>query len=232
MNHSVEELIDIVCRYYPRGISGDDPVRAETDENRRLVDARRLRAAAEGDHWRSLQQRLGEEFPGTIGDSSMLLALGTHDAAFCGSLYPPDPTHEYRRSIRYSVSILVPYYILYTSQDADGLKGAKTRKVLRSAPSRFASVIEYDTMHILPASMVKPEFRDPEPNPDRAKDVNFDFSPDEQPYAARVAQEIEATWGYERMPPEVGEIIVPDVATDQRWLGEATLHDCLFSDDW
>ncbi|WP_437294638.1 hypothetical protein [Sorangium sp. So ce426] len=62
--------------------------------------------------------------------------------------------------------------------------------------------------------------------------VSFDLSPDEQPYAAVIAQEIEATWGYERMPPEVGNVVVPDVATNLRRLGEARLYDCLFSDAW
>jgi len=58
------------------------------------------------------------------------------------------------------------------------------------------------------------------------------FSHDEQPYAAWIIHDIEATWGYERMPPEIGKMIVPDVATNRRNLGEATLYDCLLSDDW
>jgi hypothetical protein len=34
------------------------------------------------------------------------------------------------------------------------------------------------------------------------------------------------------MPPEVGNLIVPDVATSNHGLGDARLYDCLFSDDW
>jgi hypothetical protein len=58
--------------------------------------------------------------------------------------------------------------------------------------------------------------------------ICFELPPDEQPYAAGIAQEIEATWGYERMPPEVGNVVVPDVATNLRRFGEARLYDWLF----
>jgi hypothetical protein len=34
------------------------------------------------------------------------------------------------------------------------------------------------------------------------------------------------------MPPEVGKIIVPDVATNLRLMGQATIYDCLLGDDW
>jgi hypothetical protein len=108
-------------------------------------------------------------------------------------------------------------------------------KARHASPQDTVDFYFGDTMFVLPAAMVKPEFRKPPPLPNfrpRRRDVSFDFSADEQSYAACIAQEIEATWGYERMPPEVGRVIVPDVATDHRILGEATLNDCLFSDSW
>jgi hypothetical protein len=104
--------------------------------------------------------------------------------------------------------------------------------------SRYASVslTEFpDTMFILPACVVKPEFIDPTPAMQvyQRTNISLDLSPDEHPYAAWIAQDIEATWpGYERLPPEVGKVIVPDVSIDARGLGEATLYDYLFSDDW
>ena len=63
-------------------------------------------------------------------------------------------------------------------------------------------------------------------------EARFSLSPGEQLYAEHIAREIEATWGYERMPPELEKTIVPDVGTNLRGFGEATLHDCLFSDHW
>jgi hypothetical protein len=62
--------------------------------------------------------------------------------------------------------------------------------------------------------------------------IRFDFSADERPYAEVIAREIEATYGCERMPPEIGKVIVPDVAAGLRAPGEATIYDCLLSDDW
>jgi hypothetical protein len=62
--------------------------------------------------------------------------------------------------------------------------------------------------------------------------IGFEFSPDDQAYATVIAQDIEATFACEPMAPEFGTVIVPDVATNARSLGEASLYDCLLSDEW
>ncbi len=55
--------------------------------------------------------------------------------------------------------------------------------------------------------------------------------PKEEPYARAVVEEIEATFpGYEPMPPEVGNVVVPDVVAGNKGMGEATLYHCLFTD--
>ena len=55
--------------------------------------------------------------------------------------------------------------------------------------------------------------------------------PDEIP--AAVAEEIEATYpGYQTIPPELGNEVVPDVDMDAVWMGEATIYMCLFSPKW
>ncbi|AUX35019.1 hypothetical protein WME99_18775 [Sorangium sp. So ce136] len=55
--------------------------------------------------------------------------------------------------------------------------------------------------------------------------------PDEIP--AAVAEEIEATYpGYQTIPPELGNEVVPDVAMDGALMGEATIYMCLFSKVW
>jgi hypothetical protein len=66
--------------------------------------------------------------------------------------------------------------------------------------------------------------------PARRQDTSFTFSQEEQPYAESVAREIEATYGYETMPPAIGNVVVPDVETGFRTVGEARLYDCLLSD--
>ena len=42
--------------------------------------------------------------------------------------------------------------------------------------------------------------------------------------------DIEAIFGYERMPPDIGAVLVPDVTTALRLGGEARVFDCLFTD--
>ncbi|WP_437832431.1 hypothetical protein [Sorangium sp. So ce1153] len=55
--------------------------------------------------------------------------------------------------------------------------------------------------------------------------------PDE--ISAAVAEEIEATYpGYQTIPPELGNEIVPDVSMDWAFMGEATIYVCLFSRVW
>jgi hypothetical protein len=55
--------------------------------------------------------------------------------------------------------------------------------------------------------------------------------PDEIP--AAVAEEIEATYpGYQTIPPELGNEVVPDVDMDGALMGEATIYMCLFSKVW
>jgi hypothetical protein len=55
--------------------------------------------------------------------------------------------------------------------------------------------------------------------------------PDEKP--AAIADEIEATYhGYQQIPPEIGNTVVPDVDMDGVILGEATIYISLFSRVW
>ena len=61
--------------------------------------------------------------------------------------------------------------------------------------------------------------------------VRHTGSPDEEPH--EVAREIEATYaGYEPIPPELGDVVVPDVALDTRGFGEVTISSCLLSTHW
>jgi len=235
VKHSIEELKDVVYRYYPRGISELDPTRVETDENRRLVEARR-QAGAECGRWRDMLRRIGDQFPERgISNLSVHLVTGGSDACYSGSLSLPDHTPERWHHIDFMVSFLVPYYIVFSSRVFDDLEEIERIKARSASAGDTVALFFGDTVFVLPSDMVKPEFREPPPLPKfrpRRRDTSFDFSAEEQSYAACIAQEIEATWGYERMPPDVGSVIVPDVATDHRLLGEATLYDCLFSDGW
>jgi hypothetical protein len=57
--------------------------------------------------------------------------------------------------------------------------------------------------------------------------------PEEEPVAREVAREIEATYpGYQPIPPELGNEVVPDVDMHWAFMGEATIYVCLFSGVW
>lgn len=61
--------------------------------------------------------------------------------------------------------------------------------------------------------------------------TTFVFTADEADFVSSIEQEIGATFPlHAKMPPDVGMVIVPNVATSLRDLGEATIYDCLFSD--
>jgi hypothetical protein len=57
--------------------------------------------------------------------------------------------------------------------------------------------------------------------------------PSEEPTASDIVREIEATYvGYEPIPPELGDVVVPDVALDRVDFGNVTVYDCLLSTEW
>lgn len=238
MKHSIDELVGVVHRHYPRGRLSIDPRYEESEEYRRLVAARR-QAGADKEPWGGLLNRLHARFPENIPQNrSLHLPTGEFDACYSAWLYLSTPPSKYNHMAGFMVSFLVPYYVVYSSRTVDDLEEIERMKALRAEPSPYVTVGHPDfpdTMFILPACIVKPEFIVPDSPEVHAykTDISFDFSPDEQPYAAWIASEIEATWpGYERMPPEVGKVIVFEVSTRSRSFGEATLYDCLFSDNW
>ncbi|WP_437800031.1 hypothetical protein [Sorangium sp. So ce693] len=240
MKHSSKELVEVAYRYYPRGVSREDPRYKRTEEYGRLADARR-RAGAECGRWQGMLNRIHDKFPDrSLIDRSIHLPTGNYDACYAGHLsVEASAPGEYSHVIGFMVSLLVSCYVVYSLRTVDDLEEIERIKVLNAMPSRHVSVFAHDTHYVLPAWMgklvrlVKPNLVEPPlPLEARRQDLSFDLSPDEQPYATWIAQEIERTWGYEHMPPLVGKLIIPDVATDSRLLGEATLYDCLFSDSW
>jgi hypothetical protein len=57
--------------------------------------------------------------------------------------------------------------------------------------------------------------------------------PGEEPVALDLAREIEATYpGYQPIPPELGDEVVPDVALNTEYFGSATIYHCLLSEVW
>jgi len=219
MKHNINELLDIVYRYYPRG-AGDTP-RKDTEEHARLVAARRM--AASDERWSAMLRRTSQRFPKTLTDRSLHLPTGEIDACYSFTLSLSEAAAHPMLWCR--ISFLAPYYIIYSSRLIDTVKKIEG-----------FNVTVHGVQFYIPRSAIGSGFM-ADPNDEstmstisKREDITFDLSPDEQPLAAWIDRDIEATFGGEPMPPEIGMVLVPDVTTDARAVGEVRLYDCLFSD--
>ncbi|WP_437577718.1 hypothetical protein [Sorangium sp. So ce887] len=104
------ELLDVVYRFYPRGVHNTDrihvppgePVHKDTEEHRRLVEAAN-RGRAEYPRWNAMIDRLGDRY-GLQNESLHLLSGGT-DPAYSARIWLTDET-----ALSFHVSLLGPYY--------------------------------------------------------------------------------------------------------------------------
>ena len=255
MKHSVADLRETVYQYYPRGLTMDDPGYTKTEAYCRLSAARRG-AGVEKQKWNALLDRADARFPEhSPVNRSLHLLMGTMDAAYSGyiclDVTPPGPARRPTRwwehppgphTVGFLVSFICPYYVIYGSRYIDDIE--ETEAALRAPRREAVDIYAGDTMYVVPASVVKPEIRAAAEREDQERRqhlqrhplqrrvIAFDPSPEEKSYVDWLARDIEATFGCEPMPPEVGNLIVPDVATNNRGLGEARLYDCLLSDEW
>lgn len=163
------ELLEVVYRYYARGVPAYDPAYDDTEEHRRLAEAAR-RGVSEYPTWEAMLHRLYPRY--RLQNESMFLRTGGVDPAYSARVYLPAETGEI--TLTFHVSLLGPYYGVHRTGE-----------------------------------------------------------PAEEAAASDIAREIVATYpGYQPIPPEIGDYVVPDVALDTGWFGEATIHLCLFSKVW
>ncbi|AGP40187.1 hypothetical protein BE04_27955 [Sorangium cellulosum] len=226
MKHNIDELLDIVYRYYPRGVGItedgdiDDQLCIGTEEHDRLVRARIQ--ASKSDRWRSLRRRIRDGFPGRFMDHSLHLPAGGCDACYSFSIDMPESTG---RTLWFHVSFLVPYYIVHSSRTVDIVKQTRDLFVVTFRGTRFVvSLSPFD-----PRFVARPDDRQ-RFTVVRREYAAFELLPEEQPCATWISGDIEATFGCERMPPEIGTVLVPDVLAGLRLPGEVRLYDCLFTD--
>jgi len=201
---STEELIAAAYRYFPRGVSDDDPQYRQTREWL-CRERARVRASADYEVWRTMLRRLQARFPiepplGRMVENRSLFmqspTAGPAERCFMGALWLPvrEPGEE-QHELGFVVSFVVPYYVVYSSR----------------------------TVRLAPPIGLR----------DSKRELSFELSACELAFATGIVEEIAGSFpGHGPMPPEVGNTIVPDVCTDLRAPGEATLFDCLFSDSW
>lgn len=255
MRHSIDELLERVYQLYPRGIWHRDPQYDVSEEQRRLVAARR-QAGEDDAPWRAMLRRLDARLPDcSTEDRSYHLRGGGCDACYSARLDLPASSYgpkDCGRELGFLVSFVVPYYVIYSARSfylepgAEALSRRQEQRSPEEERARWAIAEELDRRfgssstfptdqpvhHVIyvdpPPGSPKP--KNEEPVMDR--EIRFELSPDEEPYARVIAEEIEATFaGHEPMPAEVGKIMVPDVVAGRGWMGDNSLYDCLFSHD-
>ncbi|WP_437740463.1 hypothetical protein WMF39_32925 [Sorangium sp. So ce1504] len=104
------ELLDVVYRFYPRGVHNTDriyvppnePVYKDTEEHRRLVEAAN-RGRAEYPRWNAMIDRLGARYG--LQNESLHLFSGGADPAYSARIWLIDET-----ALSFHVSLLGPYY--------------------------------------------------------------------------------------------------------------------------
>ncbi|XXT16584.1 hypothetical protein WME94_40770 [Sorangium sp. So ce429] len=168
------ELLDVVYRYYPRGVHcferihvpPNEPFYDDTEEHRRLMEAA-TRGRAEYPTWKAMIRRLGDRYG--LQNESLNLFAGGSDPAYSARIWLTDET-----ALSFHVSLLGPYY-----------------------------------------------------------GIHLPGIPEEEPVAREITREIEASYpGYQTIPAELGNEVVPDVSMDWAFMGEATIYVCLFSRVW
>jgi hypothetical protein len=225
----VRDLLAAVHLHYPRGIERADPRYEQTDEHARLVAARR-QAAGDG-RWRELLRRISALYPRRVANQSLHLPTGKLDACYSFTLSLPSAIKH--RALWFRVSFLLPRHVVYCSELVEDVEQTAA---IRGAAVDDVDVVVHGLRFLVSKAALGPELlrrveeeRRIEP-PVMRDEILFSFSPDEVSHAEAITREIEATFGTELLPPDAGTIRVPDVATNLRRLGEATLYDCVFTD--
>jgi hypothetical protein len=220
------ELLDVVYRFYPRGLphmqrSHVPPGELhykDTEEYVRLVGAS-ARGRREYATWKAMIGRLGDRYSlqneslGLFGDGCV-------------------PAYSARIWLREE-----------TARPADAFSAwvERFRGWLPRLPSNVGvSIGRYGQLWPPPLhASTKPE-------PPTSVALTFHVSllgpyygihlpgiPEEEPVVPEIVREIEATYpGYQPIPPELGNEVVPDVDDAGKPYGEATIYTCLFSHAW
>jgi hypothetical protein len=123
------ELLDVVYRFYPRGLRNfsrshvppDEPFYDDSEEHRRLMEAAK-RGAAEYPTWKAMIRRLGDRY--RLQNESIRLLGGGIDPGYSARIYRPKdlepvPSLSSRASLSFHVSLLGPYYGIHDRGEPD-----------------------------------------------------------------------------------------------------------------
>jgi hypothetical protein len=201
VKHSTSELITLAHHYFPRGMAEDDPRYEQTEEWHRRKSAR-ARAGEQYEVWRTMLQRIQKRFP-------LQPPLG--NMVEDRSLFLQSPTAG--PTVRcFSAALWMP-----------GDAAARTSNEIELAISFIAPCYVIFGSRAVP---IDPTIglRETE------RQASFDLSSVELPFATAIAEEIALSFpDHEPMPPEVGNVIVPEISSELPPPAVATLFECLFS---
>lgn len=142
---TLSELLDVVYRFYPRGVRKtmrmyvppNEPVYDDTEEHRHLVKAAN-RGRAEYPTRKAMIRRLRNRF--RLQDESLhLLAGGGGDPAYSARIYRPKdlepvPSLSSRASLSFHVSLLGPYYGIRDGGEPDEIPAAVAEEIEATYP--------------------------------------------------------------------------------------------------
>src|SRR5262249_48888506 len=160
----------------------DDPRYTKSVEWARLVTERK-RAGSTYWLWRAFLRRLRDRFPECeIQDGSLHLPAGGCDAAYSAALVL---SSERYHAIGFLGGFIVPYFVIYSVRLVDE---PETTDAPSLPPRDTVDVYVGDTMFVLPAQVVTPEYRAQAEErarvrvrlPSTRRDVSLALSPEEQ----------------------------------------------------
>jgi hypothetical protein len=212
MKHSAQELAAIAYAYFPRASPGQEANYEAPIEAAKRQEAH-ARASAQYGTWRELCERLEKRFPPSqfpgvsVQNLSLFLQSPTievTDLAYCAHLHlATRDAAERDHLLTFRVSFVAPYYSI---QSRSIVWTTQYFARLGAGPPRRGDVQSTGT---------------------------YDLSADEAPFAQVIEEEIDRAFPeHERMSPDVGTLILPDILAGGRMPGEATIFDCLFSTTW
>jgi hypothetical protein len=201
VKHSTEELIEIAYQYFPRGLWESDPRYQLTEEYGRRKAARE-RASADHEVWRTLLRHIQARFP-----------VEQHPGRIVED-----------RSLFMKSTTAGPVDRCYS--------GALS--ILGRAPDAGEHQLGFAVSFVVPYYIVylarEVRLDPPTGNQETRRDISFEPYPDELPFVRGIAEEVEIVFpGYEAMPPDVGNVILPDVDVLDASIN-VTLFDCLFNE--
>jgi hypothetical protein len=203
MKHPIEELSAIAYHYFAPGGWSGEPDYTQTVDFGRQQEAH-ARASVGYGLWSAMLQRIAAQFCSAQAPDLMIENL---------SLFLQSPT-------------MTPFDRCFTGALWLPVRG----------PREKHHALGFAVSFVVPCYVVYSACQiyldEPAGQRESQREIRFQLSPDEVPYARGIAQEIEASYpDHEPMPPEVGKVVLPDLNVLHDF-GEVTLYDCLFTSNW